>query len=131
MRSFLTFATASVVAALGGTACDPAPPTFATLNEAVFQPRCSNAACHDNDRPERALDLLTDPYTAMVGVETTSDPTRQYVVPSDSANSVILEVLKGPVALGEIRQMPVGFVLDEETIRGIALWIDAGAANDE
>jgi hypothetical protein len=111
-------------------ACDPTPPTFAALNETVFSPRCANAACHDDDRPERGLDLLTDPYTAMVGVETTSDPARVYVAAGDSANSVILEVLKGPIAQGDIRQMPVGFELDEETIRGIELWIDAGAPDD-
>jgi hypothetical protein len=120
----------ALLAAASVVACDPPPPTFTTLSTEVFQPRCANAACHDDASPERGLNLLTDPYTAMVGVQSASDPDKNYVSPGDSPNSIILQVLQGPVATGGIRQMPVGFVLDEETVRGVAAWIDAGAPND-
>ncbi len=123
------------VACLSGAAtCDPPPPTFVQLRTTVFEPRCGNAAACHGDNPARGLDLLIDPYSALVNQVSVADPTQQYVVPGDPDNSLLLAILRGPVDVDDnaldARQMPPGFVLPQETVAEIEAWIAAGAAND-
>lgn len=112
----------------------PTAPTFTQLRDEVFVPRCGNAAgCHA-DNPARGFDLKVDPYSAMVGVASVADPTKQYVVAGDPENSLLLTILKGPIDVGDealnAEQMPPGFALPADIVADIEAWIAAGAPND-
>jgi hypothetical protein len=134
MRSFapaLILALAGVLAAAdcGGGGDGPTEtPTLTTLSADIFQPRCGNAACHGGSNPAAGLDLVTDPYAALVGVDSISDPALKRVAAGDPNNSVLLLILEGPV--GASRQMPPGVTLPAEDVDAIRAWITAGAAND-
>ena len=45
----------------------PLAPTFESLRENVFQPRCA-AACHGVVQPAGSMDLAVDPYDELVNV---------------------------------------------------------------
>ena len=119
---------------LAAASCDPPAPTFTQLRTEIFEPRCGNAAgCH-GDNPARGLDLKVDPYTALIEKASQTDPTKQYVVPGDPDNSLLLAILKGPVDVDDdaldTRQMPPGFPFPAETLAEVEAWIAAGAPND-
>jgi hypothetical protein len=119
---------------LGGGSCEPPAPTFTQLKTTIFEPRCGNAAgCHA-DNPARGLDLLVDPFAALVDQATVTDPTKKYVVAGEPENSLLLTILRAPVdnddAALATRQMPPGFSLPEETLAELEAWIAAGAPNN-
>ena len=126
----LSLALVGVIAAAdcGGDGGPTETPTLTTLSANIFQPRCGNAACHGGSNPAAGLDLVTDPYAALVGVDSISDPALKRVGAGDPNNSVLLLILEGPV--GASRQMPPGVTLPAEDVDAIRAWITAGAAND-
>jgi hypothetical protein len=129
--SLLVVAGALVVEA----GCDDTPaPTLSTLKAEVFQPRCGATACHGADNAARGLDLVTDLHGALVDRPSVVDPSQRYVVAGDVENSLLLQVLGGPVRSADgardCRQMPPGFPLDDATRARIEAWIAAGAADD-
>jgi hypothetical protein len=122
-----------VVLALAAVeACAPPAevPTYAALQRGLFQPRCGvgGAACHGDD-PQRDLDLLVDPYRALVDVPSVEDPSVLRVKPGDPEQSLLFQALRGPV--GAVAQMPPGAALPDDVIEGVRLWIAAGAPEDE
>jgi hypothetical protein len=131
MRFFAASSLAVVVILLTTVACGTEPaasPTLTTLRDDIFRPNCGNAACHGGSNPAAGLDLVTDPYAALVGVDSISDPGLKRVAAGDPNNSVLLLILEGPV--GASRQMPPGVTLPAADVEAVRAWITAGAAND-
>lgn len=108
-----------------------AAPSFQTLRTELFEPRCGATGCHGGN-PARELDLVTDAHGALVNQEAVGAVGRVYVVPGDPEGSLLLEVLRGPIAESSapIRQMPVGVELPVEDIEAVEAWIREGARND-
>jgi hypothetical protein len=123
------------VVLVAGADCGGAPaPTLSTLKADVFQPRCGATGCHGGANPARGLDLVTDPHAALVGVATVVDPGQRYVVAGNVDDSLLLKVLRGPVAspdgANDCRQMPPGFALSADDVAAVEAWIADGAKND-
>jgi hypothetical protein len=125
----------AVVALGAGAECGGGPPpTLTALRAEVLQPRCGATGCHGGTNPARGLDLVTAPHAALVDVATVVDPSRRYVVAGDPSASLLLQVLRGPVAsadgASDCRQMPPGFVLEDADVDAVEAWIAAGARDD-
>lgn len=102
-------------------------PTLSGLQENIFSPRCSNAACHGGDNPVRELNLSDgNAFASLVDVESTTG--QIYVIPSDPENSLLYQIIQESV--GDIRQMPPGFTVEDDDVALVKAWIEAGAANN-
>ena len=107
----------------------PATPTFTAVKTELLTPGCTFSTCHGGRRGAAGLDLATDPYTALVGVEAQDAPGRILVVPGDPAASYLMEKLTSDTpAAGE--RMPSGSPLDAERTELVRSWIAAGAPNN-
>ena len=119
---------------LAWTACDGAPPpkpaTLSTIQEDIFKPGCSASVCHGGPGPVDGLDLQADPFGTLVDIDSVSQPGKMRVVAGDPANSVLFQVLNGPV--GRVKQMPQGVPggLPPDDIERIKQWITDGALNN-
>ncbi len=103
--------------------------TFASLQDAVFTPRCALPGCHAGPGAPLGLDLSKgQAYGCLVGVASVELPSFQRVAPGRSADSYVVMKLSGdPRIAGE--RMPFGGpYLDLATVDEIRKWIDAGAA---
>ena len=100
---------------------------LAQLEADIFEPRCSNAACHGGAGPVRGLDLgVGKVYDSVVDKESTIGDI--LVIPGDPQGSLLYRVLRESV--DDIRQMPPGFVIEEEDLAQIRSWIEAGAPKE-
>lgn len=108
--------------------CPPPPPTLAQLTTEIFEPRCSASGCHGMADPARDLDLQGDAFASLVNVASAEDPATLRVAPGDPDQSLLYQVLRGPV--GGTRQMPPGAVLPAEDVEQVRAWIEAGAEPD-
>jgi|SRR5579871_2292299 len=139
-----------VVAALGCQSEPPCPAgTFTQMRSCVFKTSCTlSMSCHGNGGAMGALDLETDPYTALmqppdpVGAAKRGwnvPPSWKRVTPGDETTSFLWIKLAAPFDQnGKVLQkqygdhMPdtSGQALDEGTLVQILDWIRAGAPND-
>jgi hypothetical protein len=118
-------------------ACDggepPAPATLSSIHENIFVPRCGASVCHGGAGPARELDLVGAPFD-MVGKPSVANPDILLVKAGDADNSLLYQVLQGPVddvsTGGTLEQMPVGDELTAEELDQIKRWIDDGAKDN-
>ena len=113
----------------------PDPPTasitplakFSDIKAKVFV-NCSGAQCHSSAGNQANLILESNvAFNNLVNVQSTLFPQFKRVEPGNSANSLIIKILKGEVS----PQMPFnGTPLPAATIDSIAKWIDLGALNN-
>ncbi|HCY76857.1 MAG TPA: hypothetical protein DHV28_13125 [Ignavibacteriales bacterium] len=111
----------------------PAPSTntslskFSEIKAKVFV-NCLGAQCHSSSGNQGNLILEPDvAYNNLVGVQSVLFPQFKRVEAGNSANSLIIKILKGQVS----PQMPLnGTPLPAATIDSIAKWIDLGALNN-
>lgn len=134
-RLWMLSAVVGAVFLSAGAECGGTPtPTLTRLKADVFQLRCGATGCHGGANPARGLDLVTDPHAALVGVESVVDPAQKYVVAGNIDDSLLLKVLRGPVASADgendCRQMPPGFALADDDIAAVEAWIADGATDD-
>lgn len=112
-----------------------APPTttnvplakFSDIKAKVFI-NCTGAQCHSSSGNQGSLILESAvAYNNLVGVQSVLFPQFKRVEAGNSANSLIIKILKGEVA----PRMPLnGNSLSAATIDSIAKWIDQGALNN-
>ena len=112
-----------------------APPTttsvplakFSDIKAKVFV-NCTGAQCHSSSGNQGNLILESSvAYNNLVGVQSILFPQYKRVEAGNSANSVIIKILKGEVS----PRMPLnGTPLPAATIDSIAKWIDQGALNN-
>ena len=111
-----------------------APPTnntplakFSDIKTTVFA-NCIGAQCHSSAGNQGKLVLESGvAFGNLVGVQSVLFPQYKRVEAGNSANSLIIKILKGEVS----PQMPLnGTPLPAATIDSIAKWIDQGALNN-
>jgi len=111
-----------------------APPTsnaplakFSDIKAKVFT-NCLGAQCHSSAGNQGNLVLESNvAYINLVGVQSVLFPQFKRVEAGNSANSIIIKILKGQVN----PRMPLnGNPLDAATIDSLAKWIDLGALNN-
>ena len=100
---------------------------FSDIKAKVFV-NCVGAQCHAASGNQAGLTLeSTVAYNNLVNVQSTLFPQFKRVEPGNSANSLIIKILKGEVS----PRMPFnGNALPSATIDSIAKWIDLGALNN-
>ena len=111
----------------------PAPSTntslakFGEIKTRVFV-NCLGAQCHSSSGNQGNLILESNvAYNNLVGVQSVLFPQFKRVEAGNSANSLIIKILRGQVS----PQMPLnGTPLPAATIDSIAKWIDQGALNN-
>ena len=105
------------------------PPTLSTVQEQVFTPSCANAACHGGDTPQLGLDLSEgNAYASLVNVDAVAVDGAVRLVPGNPEDSLVFRVVEGPV--DPVRQMPVGFPLDDDARELLRAWIAEGAPEE-
>lgn len=112
-----------------------APPTttnvplakFSEIKTKVFI-NCTGAQCHSSSGNQGNLILESAvAYNNLVGVQSILFPQYKRVEAGNSANSLIIKILKGEIS----PRMPLnGTPLPAATIDSIAKWIDRGALNN-
>ena len=111
-----------------------APPTtnaplakFSDIKAKVFV-NCTGAQCHSSSGNQGNLVLESSvAFNNLVGVQSVLFTQYKRVEAGNSANSLIIKILKGEVS----PQMPLnGNPLPAATIDSIAKWIDLGALNN-
>ncbi len=93
--------------------------------QAVFEAYCY--ACHDAGAVTAGLDLETDAWSALVGVESANSPGAVLVEPGDAEASLLYRKLTSSQAEGEGGGMPPSGSLDGNSLDLVKGWIDAGA----
>lgn len=94
----------------------------------VFNQSCALSGCHGATNNQATL-LLTDgnSFSNLVNVQSLLFPQFKRVEPNNSANSLIIKILKGEVS----PRMPLNRdPLSATVIDSIAKWIDNGALNN-
>lgn len=100
---------------------------FSDIKAKVFV-NCVGAQCHAATGNQAGLTLeSTVAYNNLVNVQSTLFSQFKRVEPGNSANSLIIKILKGEVS----PRMPFnGNALPSATIDSIAKWIDLGSLNN-
>jgi hypothetical protein len=127
-----------IITSIGFVSCSEdettAPPTstavtakFSDIKAKVFT-NCIGAQCHSSAGNSGGLVLESGvAFNNLVGVNSTLFPGFKRVEAGNSANSILIKILKGEVS----PQMPFnGTPLSSATIDSIAKWIDNGALNN-
>jgi hypothetical protein len=105
----------------------PVSSRFSDIETRVFAVSCATAGCHAGSNPQAGLDLSVGrAYDAVVNVSSLYYPAQKRVAPGNSAESVLIALLrreKQPV-------MPPAGPVAAAIIDSIAVWIDRGAPRD-
>ena len=113
---------------------EPTPTTTAPsaklndIQSKVFNTSCALSGCHGSANNQANL-LLTEgnSFTNLVNVQSFLFPQFTRVQPNNSANSLLIKILKGEVS----PRMPLNKApLSAAVIDSIAKWIDNGALNN-
>ncbi len=102
----------------------PVSARFSDIEQRVFAVSCATAGCHGGSNPQAGLDLTPGrAYDQLVNVNSLNYPTSKRVAPGASAQSVLLQVLRGSAQ----PSMPPSGPLATAVVDSIAAWIDRGA----
>jgi hypothetical protein len=115
------------------TGTEPPPtvkddPSFAADIQSIFTNNCISSGCHNAGAAGGMVLLQGQSLANLVNVASTQEPTKMRVIPNDSANSYIIIKLEGQQTNGS--RMPLGGVLNSNSIQNIKNWIDMGAKNN-
>ncbi len=118
----------------GACSCGSTPVTLSQLQAATFTPSCTGGGCHSKVGKKEAaegLDLSSAAlaFQTLVGKTSSSCGGKTRVVPSDVANSYLVNKLTG-VGLCNGSKMPKGAALAAVEIDNVRNWICNGAKND-
>lgn len=105
---------------------------FSKIQSEIFTPTCALSGCHSGSNPQANLNLSAgEAYNALVNVNSIQIPSRKRVAPGNSADSYLIDKLKGTNMAANTSQMPFGGIpLSDAIIDSIAKWIDSGAPNN-
>jgi hypothetical protein len=107
-----------------------ANPSFAQdIQVAIFNGSCALSGCH-NTTASAGLNLTQgNSYNNLVNIDSTQDPTKKLVLPSDATNSYLVIKIEGRQTVGE--RMPLNrSPLSSTEIQNIKNWINNGAGNN-
>jgi hypothetical protein len=113
------------------------PATLTQLKKDVFGASCAFSACHDGKTKAGGLDLVTDPYQALVGAAAVQAGAaakgEKRVVAGDLAASFLNTKLTLPTAIDATygQRMPnLGSAIDPGQLAEVQSWIKDGAKNN-
>lgn len=93
--------------------------------QSIFNDQC--VGCHSGSSPAGSLNLsVGNAYTQLINVTSTIEPTLKRVVPSDTANSYLVDKIMGTQTVGE-RMPDGGPYLSAAQMNIIKVWIQTGA----
>jgi hypothetical protein len=92
--------------------------------------RVSCLGCHSAAAHLGALDLESDPYTALVNQPSVGVPGAILVTPGSASGSLLFRKLSGTQGAAEGAIMPTAGLLPADEIEAARAWIDAGATAD-
>ena len=143
-----TAAFSIIVAACAASACDeslkdvagPSPnlqPTFSSIKSEILSTtdsagRTACITCHTNQgrNPPQGLNLLSDPYTALVNVPSRERQGAILVIPGDPESSYLIRKLEGrDINLARMPQNGPPYLTSGQ-IDIIRRWIELGAPNN-
>lgn len=118
----------------GGVTSPPPPPleaTFSSIQANILSTTCAVSGCHAGPSPQQDLDLSAGvAYGQLVNVTSKQQSAFLRVEPGNAADSYLYMKVSGDPRISDGR-MPLGGVpLSTEKLEAIAMWIEAGAAND-
>jgi hypothetical protein len=98
------------------------------IQDKVFNTNCAVSGCHGATNTQAGLLLTTgNSFSNLVNVQSVLFPQFSRVQPNNSANSLLIKILKGEVS----PRMPLNRnPLSNAVIDSIAKWIDNGALNN-
>lgn len=101
---------------------------LSNIQSKVFNQSCAISGCHGSTNTQAGLLLIDgNSFSNLVNVQSTLFPSLKRVEPNNSANSVLIKILKGEIS----PRMPFNRnPLSPEVIDSIAKWIDNGALNN-
>jgi hypothetical protein len=126
----------------------PIPATLSSLNQQLFQVSCNFSSCHDSSagHDQGSLDLMTDPYGALLGADGGGVPAQNIkgtatgllrVKPGDPENSLLWIKLKlnlpakvSDALYGEAMPETAPGTVPQNVLDAVYAWIDAGAPNN-
>ncbi len=108
-----------------------ADPSFSTVIIPIFsRTGCTNGSCH-GVAAQAGLELATNPYTSLVGVQSSQVASLELVTPNDTVNSYLVIKLEGTDPRLVQERMPRGGTpLDTIDMNNIKNWIKNGAQNN-
>jgi hypothetical protein len=115
------------------TGTEPPPavmddPSFSADIQSILTNNCISSGCHNAGAAGGMVLLQGQSYANLVNVASTQEPAKMRVIPADSANSYLIIKLEGRQANGS--RMPLGGVLNSNSIQNIKNWIDKGAKDN-
>ena len=141
-----------VLALALGLGCEPPepviPPTFSNVNQRLFLVGCNFTSCHDSGAgyDQGSLDLATDPYGALLGVDGLGAPAQNVkgtatgllrVKPGDPEHSLLwikLNLMLPPKVsdplYGESMPETAPGSAQQNVLNAVHDWIAAGAPNN-
>lgn len=112
-----------------GNGTAKANPSFANDIQPIFNSNCAIAGCHDSATAQAGLILAQgQAYGNLVNVDSTREPDKKRVLPSDADNSYLVIKLEGRQTVGG--RMPVGGSISAVDLQNIKNWINNGAPNN-
>lgn len=118
-----------LVGCIGGPPPPEKPAKLSAIQTDVFSVGCSASVCHGGPGPVDGLDLVGDPFGTLVNVDSVQVAGAKRVIPFDPENSLLFQVLNGPV--GTVNLMPKGGdKLPADELDRIKQWIADGALNN-
>jgi hypothetical protein len=115
------------------TGTEPPPavkddPSFAADIQSIFNNNCISSGCHNAGAAGGVVLLQGQSYVNLTNVASTQEPAKTRVIPGDSTDSYIVIKLEGRQTNGS--RMPLGGVLNSNSIQNIKNWIDKGAKDN-
>ncbi len=107
-----------------------ANPSFAQdIQAAIFNTSCAVGGCHDSTASQGLNLSQGSSYNNIVDVNSTQDPAKKLVSPSDANNSYLVIKIEGRQSIGG--RMPLNrSPLSSAKIQNIKNWINNGANNN-
>lgn len=106
------------------------PPTFQFVDARVLTLSCDFSGCHAGSSASAGLDLtVEDRYSRIVNVASVERPELLLIKPGSSAESYLVQKLLGLEGI-EGDKMPPDGAIEEEYLRAMIDWVDAGALNN-
>lgn len=96
--------------------------------QTIFNNDC--VMCHSAGGQAGGLDLETDPYAAIVGVESSQFAGKTLVVAGDAAGSLLYRKMSGTQSSDEGGVMPSSGALSADVLSVVETWINDGASSE-
>jgi len=104
-------------------------PSFSQDIQSIFNSNCTASSCHGSSAQAGLTLISGQSYNNLVNVDSSQVPSKKRVLPSDAANSYLVNKIEGTQTVGG--RMPLNSsALSSTQIQNIKNWINQGAENN-